>query len=75
MMRWHDSAIRQGATLTVWAPLERTALIGRRVIVHGRWRTIVATYPDIRGGVILDKPVDGFRCWNLDDMRFEDTAK
>jgi hypothetical protein len=32
-------------------------------------RTIVGFIHDVEGGVILDKPVEGFRCWNIKDLR------
>lgn len=45
--------------------------IGDRVYVanYRLIRTIVAFYSDIPGGVILDKPVDGFRSWNTGELR------
>ncbi len=52
-----------------WTPLDRTAWIGRRVIVEGKRRTIVGVYVDIRGGVILDHPVGQFASWNVDDLK------
>jgi len=47
----------------------RDRLIGRQVKIQGQVRTIEATYGDIVGGVRLDKRVDGFFSWNLDDCQ------
>lgn len=53
-----------------WSALERDGYIGKRAIApNGSRRTIVATYPDIPGGVRLDKPVLGFQSWSLDELR------
>ncbi len=43
-------------------------LVGRKVKRGKSVRTIVGIYPDIPGGVILDKPIEGFRSWNLDSL-------
>jgi len=29
---------------------------------------IVKRLSDIRGGVVLDSKLDGFRCWNIQDL-------
>lgn len=56
-----------------WTQQVREALIGRRVVVYGIGRSyrrvIVGTYLKIRGGVILDKPVDGCTSWNMDALK------
>lgn len=55
----------------------RTAKKGD-VVVHkktGAVRTVVALYDDIKGGVILDKPVEGFVSWNVADLRKKRSAK
>lgn len=33
-------------------------------------RKIVALYSDIPGGVILDRPIEGFRSWNVEELKF-----
>lgn len=48
------------------------SLIGRRVRKSGKIRTIIHLYSDIRGGVILDKPIEDFKSWNIDELEFID---
>lgn len=31
-------------------------------------RVVVRLLSDVPGGVVLDKPVDGFRYWNVDEL-------
>jgi hypothetical protein len=46
---------------------------GSRVVVVGHVkegpRTVVSLLRDTDGGRVLDKPVDGFRCWNVEDLK------
>lgn len=47
-------------------------------VVHkktGAVRTVVALYDDIKGGVRLDKPVEGFVSWNVVDLRKKRVTK
>lgn len=44
-------------------------LVGRKVTVKGRRRTVVGVYADISGGIILDREIDGFVSWNVHDTR------
>ena len=47
---------------------KRAALVGRKVRTHGEIRKIVGVYRGIKGGIILDKPVEGFHSWNIEDV-------
>ena len=42
---------------------------GDKVLILGRKRTLVRPMPNIDGGWEVDKPVEGFRYWNLDTMK------
>ena len=44
--------------------------VGDTVRLRGykRAATVVATLSGIRGGVVLDKPLRGFRYWNVKDL-------
>jgi len=44
--------------------------VGAIVRLKGKKRSarVVALLRDIPGGVQLDRPLDGFRYWNLDDL-------
>jgi len=44
------------------------SIIGKKVSCGGQIRTVIGIYNDIRGGVILDKPVDGLKSWNLGEL-------
>ncbi len=46
----------------------RLALHGRKVRIKRRIRTIIGTYADIDGGIILNKPVEELRSWNIEDV-------
>lgn len=35
----------------------------------GKTARIIREYPDIEGGVVLDRKLDGFKSWNVDDLR------
>lgn len=50
-------------------------LIGRKVKRRNSIRTIVGIYPDIPDGVILDKPIEGLRGWNLSELHLLDKEK
>ena len=47
-------------------------LVGRLVRVRGfkRIARIVGIYRDIDGGIILNRTIDGFRSWNIQDCEF-----
>lgn len=49
-------------------PSKAKAWVGKRVLCRGRKRTVVRMLPDIDGGVMLDRPVEGFTCWNVSDL-------
>jgi hypothetical protein len=42
---------------------------GDKVFILGRKRTLIRPMPNIAGGWEIDKPVEGFRFWNIDTMR------
>jgi hypothetical protein len=42
---------------------------GDKVQILGRKRTLVRQMPNIPGGWEVDKPVEGFRYWNLDTLK------
>ena len=41
--------------------------VGDTVLIARRKRTIVSFLPDVQGGIELDKPIEGFRYWNIAD--------
>ena len=47
------------------------SLIGTKVRRGNSVRTIVSVYSDIPGGVRLDKPIEGFKSWNLEELEKE----
>ena len=42
---------------------------GDTVKILGRKRVLVRQMPNIAGGWEIDKPVDGFRYWHVDDIK------
>lgn len=50
---------------------QRRFKIGNKVRVKGERGTaeIVLFLSDVKGGVILDRHIGGFRCWNVLDLR------
>lgn len=46
-------------------------MIGRRVRRGRQTAVIIGMYNDIEGGVILDRYIEGFRSWNLDELKEE----
>lgn len=38
-------------------------------------RSVVALYSDIRGGVRLSRPIEGFVSWNTEELEFVQRAK
>lgn len=49
----------------------KRARVGDAVFVKGTRtvRHVIRLMSDVPGGVVLDKPVDGFRLWNVDALR------
>lgn len=43
---------------------------GSVVRLKGRKKTakVVELLADVKGGVVLDRPLGGFRCWNKNDL-------
>lgn len=59
--------------------MKERAVIRRGSVVRlkGRKKTakVVELLADVKGGVVLDRPLGGFRCWNkLDLARASDSA-
>lgn len=52
-----------------WAAKFRAALVGQVVVIGETTTTIIGTYSDIPGGIIVDPKVDGFKSWNLSDTK------
>lgn len=42
---------------------------GDRVKIKGRVAVLVSPVEDVDGGWWIDRPVQGFRCWNELDMK------
>lgn len=47
----------------------RHLYVGRNVQRGGIAAVVDATYSDIAGGVRLDREIEGFKSWNLSDLR------
>ena len=43
--------------------------VGMKVVIEGRVRTLSMPIHDIAYGWVVNKPVDGFRCWHESSMR------
>ena len=43
-------------------------LLNQQIKCQGQIRTVVFIYADILGGVRLDKLVNGFYSWNVEDL-------
>lgn len=52
--------------------MKERAVIRRGSVVRlkGRKKTakVVELLADVKGGVVLDRPLGGFRCWNKNDL-------
>lgn len=44
-------------------------LVGKKVKIRGRVRVVELIYADIRGGLRVSEPVEGFVSWNIKDCR------
>ena len=42
--------------------------VGMKVKIRGYVRILVIPIFDITGGWVVNKPIDGFKCWNEKDM-------
>ena len=64
-------ALVQGQDYNIWkiSAEHRFKLIGREVMIGKCRRTIIQVYDDIIGGVIVNKEVEGFRSWNIQECK------
>jgi len=51
-------------------PKRKVIRVGTRVTLKGckTVATVIHRMSDVPGGVVLDKYLQGFRCWNIEDL-------
>lgn len=60
-----------------WNKKFRKALLGKTVRIRGKRKTakIISFYDTIKGGVFLDRNLEGLKGWNLDALEFVEEKK